>query len=68
MVEQSPVPSFPRTRYLLNYQYSSQSPRQLPLLSPVTAETMEACYLAHEGWDHPVEGGAFVAETLLTSA
>jgi hypothetical protein len=29
---------------------------------------MEACYLAHEGWDHPVEGGAFVAETLLTSA
>lgn len=26
------------------------------------------CYLAHEGWNHPVEGGAFVAKALLTSA
>lgn len=26
------------------------------------------CYLAHEGWDHPMEGGAFVAKALLTSA
>lgn len=28
----------------------------------------EVASLAHEGWDHPVEGGAFVAKALLTSA
>lgn len=28
----------------------------------------EVASLAHEGWDHSVEGGAFVAEAFLTSA